>query len=129
MSDFEKQLDEAYQKKVIGTLEKKVVATAILIDSQLILNTPVDTGRARANWLPSIDAPDLSIVPPSSTGAPNSVQRDADIQSELTRFNFKNTIYISNNLPYIKRLNDGHSQQAPAGFVENIISVAKGSVL
>ncbi len=27
-------------------------------------------------------------------------------------------IFISNNVPYIGRLNNGHSAQAPSGFVE-----------
>ncbi|WP_201450287.1 hypothetical protein [Sphingobium yanoikuyae] len=26
--------------------------------------------------------------------------------------------HIQNSVPYISRLNDGHSQQAPAGFIE-----------
>ena len=28
------------------------------------------------------------------------------------------SIHITNNLPYIGSLNDGHSKQAPAGFVQ-----------
>jgi hypothetical protein len=31
-------------------------------------------------------------------------------------------VYISNNLPYIDRLNKGHSKQAPAGFIESAIN-------
>ena len=30
-------------------------------------------------------------------------------------------IYITNNVPYINSLNGGHSQHAPAGFVERAI--------
>jgi hypothetical protein len=30
-------------------------------------------------------------------------------------------ITIENRIPYIERLNQGHSKQAPAGFVEEII--------
>ena len=28
---------------------------------------------------------------------------------------------VENRVPYINRLNEGHSKQAPAGFVENVI--------
>lgn len=28
---------------------------------------------------------------------------------------------VENRVPYIGKLNDGHSQQAPAGFIENVI--------
>ena len=32
-----------------------------------------------------------------------------------------NVAYITNNVPYINKLNDGHSSQAPAHFVEAAI--------
>ena len=35
------------------------------------------------------------------------------------------TVYISNNLEYIQALNEGHSQQAPAGFVEKAVQAVK----
>ncbi len=34
-------------------------------------------------------------------------------------------IYITNNLPYIRRLNDGYSKQAPAGFVERAVLIGR----
>lgn len=36
---------------------------------------------------------------------------------------------VQNMVPYIGVLNDGHSKQAPAGFVENVIDdVTKGGI-
>jgi hypothetical protein len=32
-------------------------------------------------------------------------------------FKAGDTIYLTNNLPYIRRLEEGYSQQAPAGMV------------
>ena len=32
----------------------------------------------------------------------------------------KETVIIENNVPYIEELNNGHSQQAPANFIETI---------
>jgi formaldehyde-activating enzyme involved in methanogenesis len=31
---------------------------------------------------------------------------------------------VSNNVPYINRLNEGHSAQAPAGFVQQAVAKA-----
>lgn len=116
---FSDQLQSAYKVKVIGTLEKAVRAAAVVVDSELAITTPVDTGRARANWLPSLNNPDFRIVEP---GAKPS------LGYALTGYNFKDTILITNNLPYIRRLNDGYSAQAPAGFVDAALAKAKRAV-
>ena len=34
------------------------------------------------------------------------------------------SVFVSNNVPYILKLNDGHSQQAPAGFIQTAIHKA-----
>lgn len=106
---FRQQLDLAYTVKVEGTLEKSVRKSALAADAALVRNTPVDTGRARANWIPSLDAASAEIVEPNGK---------KDIASETQSYTIDKTIFITNNLPYIQRLNDGWSQQAPAGFVE-----------
>jgi hypothetical protein len=33
-------------------------------------------------------------------------------------------VHVSNAVPYVQSLNDGHSQQAPAGFVQAAIAKA-----
>lgn len=116
MSIFRALLKNAYQKKVVKNLEKKVRQTALIVDAELVARTPVDTGRARSNWLPSLNVPEVSIVEPGGK---------KDISGTLTQFSITDTILISNNLPYIRRLNDGYSKQAPAGFVEDAITVGK----
>jgi hypothetical protein len=37
-------------------------------------------------------------------------------------------LWVANNVPYIRRLNYGHSSQAPAGFVEMAIDTALATV-
>lgn len=102
---------------------------ALAIDQALVLNTPVDTGRARANWQVNVGAPatgDVTVFPPSNKtdaigvrGASSEFAITAAI--EATRGYQGGTIFIVNNLPYIVPLNDGHSKQAPSGFVQNAI--------
>lgn len=82
----------------------------------LVKLTPVDTGRAKGNWFVS-----------SSERSNRSLgefrrARQAITAGTATIHNVINqrypTITISNNLPYIEKLEQGSSDQAPAGFVE-----------
>jgi len=100
----------------------QVVVRKVGIDlfSKTVERTPVDTGRARANWNCSIGAPSLA------------TSEQTDKGGEVAKARIKNTlhdwkqgdIYLMNSLPYIRRLEyDGWSKQAPAGMVR--ISVAE----
>lgn len=111
-SDFRRQLDRAYDVKVIGTLEKKIKTTVLAVDAALVMNTPVDTGRARSNWIASLNAPSVAMVEPG---------QKPDTGAAVSSFKVTDTAYIANNLPYIRRLNEGHSKQRPAGFVEKAV--------
>lgn len=103
--------------------DKIVRLVALESLKNLVLSTPVDTGRARSNWFATVDFPSEQITD------------DTDFQSNLheesskllSSFRF-NTIWISNNLPYILRLNDGWSKQAPIGFIEKSIKIAERSI-
>lgn len=119
MSDFDKQLDNAYKNKVLGTLEKTVRAIAFVVDAELVKATPVDTGRARSNWIPSLNTPDVRLVDPN---------QKPDISPVIKSYTLDDTILISNNLPYIKKLNSGSSLQAPAGFVDMALAKGKQAV-
>lgn len=113
---FKDRINAVYLNKVIKPLEKRVRAVALTVDSTLAVTTPVDTGRARANWLPSLNVPDFRNVEPNGKQS---------IDPVLSSYKIDDTIFITNNLPYIQRLNEGYSQQAPAGFVEAAIQKAK----
>lgn len=126
MTDFSSQLKNAYQTKVLGTLEKTVRAVAIVVDAALVDTTPVKTGRARANWLPSLNTPDKTVIPPVQEG--QRINRGKDVQSLLGNFKLSDTILITNNLPYIRRLNEGSSVQAPAGFVDAALAKGKRAI-
>lgn len=95
---------------------------ALDIAEILIDVTPVDTGWARANWVPSIGTPVENPV-----GDDQNVSTSAQERGIAEIFAYAATgegqpIFISNNVPYIQALNDGHSQKAPAGFVDLAVS-------
>lgn len=121
-----KQLSANVEKNA-DELVRKV---ALAVDSTVVMATPVDEGRARSNWQVNLDAPATGTIEPyspgreGSTGGENS--RAAIEQGKAAIANYKggspsSAIHITNNLPYIKRLNEGWSAQAPSGFVEKAV--------
>ncbi len=91
--------------------------------------TPVDTGWARANWIPSIGIPiqeDLSGITPDPAVVPGAAAKSVAGQAEVaTQYKLSlGPVFVSNNVPYIPILNQGSSQQAPAAFVQQAIAKA-----
>jgi len=111
---FKSDMDKAYQKKVVQNQERVVRATSLLIFTDLTLQTPVRTGRARANWLTSLFKPRTETVDASAGIA----------TFDISGYKLGVSIFIANNLPYIRRLNAGWSKQAPSMFVDAIVQTA-----
>jgi hypothetical protein len=98
-------------------------ATALLVDQVVVSATPVLTGRARSNWLVGLGSPVRRVVETLGNAA-----LSASISAARARINSSKegeTIWLSNNLSYIQRLNQGSSAQAPAGFVERAVETAR----
>lgn len=100
--------------------------TAIAINQVVVLATPVDTGRARANWQLSIDVPAISELTDTDKSGQETINKN---NARATARRSGQTIYLTNNLNYIQRLNQGHSAQAPANFVEEAIQLATRTIL
>lgn len=113
-------------KELDSSILEATTKLALTIYQVLTYATPVDTGRARTNWIFSIGKPSSEVITANldKTGIIGLTKAQATMQS-----NYKTgyTIHISNNLPYISRLNEGSSKQAPAGFVEKAIDTARRS--
>ena len=110
------------QAQRIGDSLRSAVAQAIRmlaleLDAELRRATPVDTGHARRNWVPSIGQP-------NTTEAKDGSARAAGIQAVLAYELANGALWVANVVPYIRSLNYGSSQQQPAGFVERAIAVA-----
>jgi hypothetical protein len=90
--------------------EIPIIMRKILLQAykEITMLTPVRTGRARANWFPQEGTiirrttEDTVTDPGRAFGVMVSGERD---------------LYISNSLPYIQALENGHSKQAPRGMV------------
>jgi hypothetical protein len=110
---FEDQL-RAFQVKTERNLTQVGRKVALEMFKRVIYKTPVDTGRARANWQVTIgsQASGTVEIDDKSGGATMSKATAAS-----AGFNAGDTIYLTNNLPYIRKLEEGSSQQAPTGMV------------
>jgi hypothetical protein len=77
----------------------------------LVNKTPVDTGRARGNWQVTIGSPAEG---ENKSGDP--IARGGEVIEKIERIG-SGLFYISNNVPYIEALENGHSDQAPLGML------------
>jgi len=117
---FAKRIQEV-GKNVVVVSDKLVAETAGLILTGVVVATPVDTGRARGNWVVSVGQPVINAINVTDKTGRGTIVRGKQVA--MARVSGQ-TIYICNNVPYIGRLNEGYSSQAPAGFVETQIQAA-----
>lgn len=120
MITFDVQFNlDGLSENVADMADKVQRKAALELFGELLQTTPIDTGRARAGW--SMDVRQGSDVPPK-----NQQTYSPKIPSVPQKAQF---IVLYNNVEYIVRLNEGHSQQAPARFVQLAISkVQRGFV-
>lgn len=109
-----------FAEKAEGNAEKIVRKVGIDMFSRTVERTPVDTGRARANWNVSIGSASFRVSEETDKGGESTKAR---IRNALHDWK-QGDIYLMNSLPYIRRLEyDGWSGQAPQGMVR--ITVAE----
>jgi hypothetical protein len=109
----------------LGEGVKTVVRkAAVAADQAAVMGTPVDTGRARANWITSIGSPASGEVAPDPSGA-SALQQNL---TEVAKYALRDGIFMTNNVPYIGRLEEGYSKQAPNGMLKQAISAAISAV-
>jgi len=120
--DYSKELSIAAE--LTSDVSKEIRKLGILVDQAVIAATPFDTGRAKANWLMSINNPQTGTVD-SGFDASGSYSLNL-AQSVLADYpaNDLPDLWIVNNLPYIQRLNEGWSQQAGSKYIETAIDQA-----
>ncbi len=115
-ADFAKALT-AMADHVDGSIEKVIRKACIDLYRAIVEKTPVDTGRAKASWgLATYEANDTQ--GPRDGYTFNDI--NAFVEANISEFEFTihdDKVIIYNNLEYIGHLENGTSQQAPAGMV------------
>lgn len=117
---------------------KLKIKAAVAIDQAVVLATPVGDpnlwvsqrsppgyvgGRARANWVVGIGHANTQAT--DSTDWASTMETG---QGQMKGAQSGQPIHITNNLPYIEPLNQGHSHQAPAGFIETAVQAGIDAV-
>ena len=117
------EFNRAFQKfgrtllpAAVVLVQKKIAFQAL---EGLVNATPVDKGRAQGNWQVSIGQPVENALPLGATGE-QALSKGGGVINSIPPFGPFVIIYLTNNVPYIRRLNAGHSGQAPPMFVEKV---------
>ena len=125
----------AKKRKTLGKgASEAAKRVALTIVGELAYKTPVDTSQALSNWDVTLNEPARGKHGPYVGGKQGSSYRASaaeTVAAAKRALELKKpgaVIYITNNQPYINRLNSGYSAQAPAGFIEAAILVGRRSL-
>ena len=86
--------------------------------------TPRDTGWASVNWIPKAGVPFSGTAGTRAAAELGSLSSGPQEAGVVALSNYRvrqGRLYVTNNVPYIIKLNEGSSAKAPAGFVQNAI--------
>ena len=108
-SDYRKLARQASQAERVTAraARQSVKAASFAVEKRVKVEMPVDTGRARASW--GHWTPSDMVKPGSEASPADALWRGEDGGLTITQ---------GSNVPYIEQLNQGHSRQAPAGFLD-----------
>ena len=97
-------------------VEQLLRATVLEADRRLKERSPVDTGRLRMSWQIGENGASGTPAPPGQYRGNAAPPLAINYQAGQERLG--NVYSIHNNLPYAEPLAQGHSPQAPAGWVD-----------
>lgn len=106
-----------FRQKALEEAEKERRAICSELFKSVVMDTPVDTGRARGNWQITTGSPNRNITDRLSPGFSSVVSQELQNLGALG-----DTVYMTNNLPYIEGLEYGSSGQAPSGMVRKNVA-------
>ncbi len=124
MSTFELDISK-FVAKAKGDADKVVREICLNLLKDIVYGTPVDSGRAKANWFTSIGAPSNQTIEFEGGKSPAESLAIGRAMPDIAKAT-GNIFSISNNLPYIYRLEfEGWSKQAESGMVRIAIDNMK----
>lgn len=131
LNDLARRLNKIAASVPTATVEK-MKEVAVNVAFEIAQRTPVDEAVARSNWIVKVGSPISKIgaayrpyLPRRKGGQGGWVTERRNLfavrdeaKAAVALLRAEQPIYITNNVPYIQRLNRGYSLQAPAGFVQ-----------
>jgi len=114
-NSFLKLWSEKLLPNQFKSFQKKI---ALDILRGVVLKTPVDTGRARANWQLTIGKGSEKVLKNKDKPGEHTINKGLN---RLASLGFGQAIFITNNVSYIVYLEEGKpgpgSEQAPNGML------------
>lgn len=114
LKEFALAVDAFAKKDVPQLVEQFTRRVALQLLDDIVHPWPVDTGHSRANWQVTLDTPATGVVEGVDKDGGATIAKGAAVIGQLKAYG---KVWLSNNLPYSVRLEQGWSQQAPAGVV------------
>lgn len=105
-------------KQALPQAQRAVKGASFAVERRIKNEMPVDEGRARASWGHWTPGDLVHPTPDSTRVDAHWVESDNGL-----------TISQGSNVPYIAALNEGHSRQAPAGFIDRATEAGQRALI
>jgi len=115
---FQRQVDRFARSLPSELFPRFIRAVTLEVLRGVVLKTRVDTGRARGNWQVSIGSPPTGETAPDKTGGRAISQG----MTSLANYRGFESVYVGNNVPYIRFLNDGTERFRGDKMVERTLA-------
>lgn len=88
-----------FKIKAMATSEAKIKKAFMGLSTDIIMDTPVLSGRLRNNWMVSVNQ--------GSNETTESTSNEAINRVSAVKFKLGDTLYLTNNLPYAEKIEFG----------------------
>lgn len=116
--DAERRADRIVDARV----DKLGRAAGMEVLRRVMRRTPVDTGHARGNWNARVGQADTSVM--DGRTEPVALAAGAAV-IEAWKMSQNEALHVTNAVPYIIRLEEGWSKQAPQGMARLTVAEMK----
>jgi hypothetical protein len=89
----------AFAKKAQDKAEQAIRKVVIDLSNRIVLKTPVDSGRLRANWQLTLNRPAIGELDEEDKNGGKTIARNT---SKAFGLRLGQTVFITNNMPYAK---------------------------
>jgi hypothetical protein len=113
----------AIATKINKSVDTVMRYASMTLYGEIIQGNPVDTGFSRANWNISLNEPNYSVRGARNANASYSPQPAVVPENRQLL-----PIYIANGVNYVVFLEEGHSKQAPNGFIRIAVERVKAQL-
>lgn len=121
---FDKEWESA-SKIILEGSEQVIRASAIELSTEIIKRTPVDTGRLRGNWQPTVNGPAQSALIKKDKTGQSTINK---VKTKTNEWDLNETFYLTNNLVYAQYIENGTDKIKPKGMVKTTLRDFRATV-